>query len=131
MDKKLFEETLKTRDNAYVPYSKFKVGAGLLMDDGTIITGCNVENAAYGLTNCGERTAMFAAYAKGYRKENIKEMVVLGDTKGPLSPCGACRQVMVELLPKDCIITLANIKGDTKVMTLEELVPYSFEEIEL
>ncbi len=131
MDKKLFEETLKTRDNAYVPYSKFKVGAGLLMDDGVIITGCNVENASYGLSNCGERTALFTAYAKGYRKENIKEMIVLGDTKGPLSPCGACRQVMVELLPKDAIITLANVKGDTKVMTLEELVPYSFEEIEL
>ncbi len=109
MDKKLFDETLKTRDNAYVPYSKFKVGAGLLMDDGTIITGCNIENASYGLTNCGERTALFAAYAKGYRKENIKEMIVLGDTKGPLSPCGACRQVMSELLPKDCLITLANV----------------------
>ena len=124
--KKLMEAAVKAMENAYVPYSKFKVGAALLLKNGEIITGCNIENASYGLCNCGERTALFRAYALGYRKDDIVAMSVAGATDGPISPCGACRQVMAELLNSKTPVYLTNVKYDVKETSVEELLPYSF-----
>ena len=92
--RKLLEAAVKAMENAYTPYSHFNVGAALLLKNGEIITGCNVENASYGLCNCGERTALFKTYSLGYRKEDIVALSVAGATDGPISPCGACRQFM-------------------------------------
>ena len=124
--KKLMEAAVKAMENAYVPYSKFQVGAALLLKNGEIITGCNIENASYGLCNCAERTALFRAYALGYRKDDIVAMSIAGATDGPISPCGACRQVMAELLNSNTPVYLTNVKFDVKETSVEELLPYSF-----
>ena len=126
----LVNEALEARKNAYVPYSNFKVGAAILTKDGKIFRGCNVENASYGLCNCAERTALFKLYSEGYKKEDVVMMSVAGDTKNPISPCGACRQVMNELLSKDTTIILTNANKDVKLTTVHELLPYSFDEVE-
>ena len=131
MKQLVITEAVLARENAYVPYSKFKVGAALLLKDGTIIRCCNVENASYGLCNCAERTALFTAYAKGYRKDDIVAMSIAADTLGPVSPCGSCRQVMSELLNKNTPVYLTNLKGDVKEMSVEELLPYSFDASDL
>lgn len=122
----LFEKALKGFDNAYAPYSKFKVGASLLTKSGIIYYGCNVENASFGLTNCAERTALFKAVSEGVKKDDIVSFLVIGDTDRPISPCGACRQVMSELLNKDTKVYLTNLKKDVKVVTVEDLIPYVF-----
>ena len=128
---KLYQAALQAYNNAYVPYSKFRVGAAILLKNGEIINGCNVENSSYGLCNCAERTTLFTAYAKGYRKDDIVKMIVLANTDRPCSPCGACRQVMSELLNPDVEVILTNIKKDVKVMTISELLPYAFTEEDL
>ena len=120
----LMEEAKKAREFAYVPYSKFKVGAALFTEDGQVIRGCNVENASYGLTNCAERTALFKAYSEGIT--NFKAMVIVGDTEGPIAPCGACRQVISELTPKGMPIYLINLKGDVHETNKETLLPGAF-----
>ena len=102
---KLYSEALKAYNNAYTPYSHFNVGAAILLDDGNIVAGANVENASYGLTNCAERTTLFYLYSLGYKKENIKAMLIIANSTRPISPCGACRQVMMELMPKDCKVS--------------------------
>lgn len=122
MDKELLEAALAARERAYAPYSKFLVGAAVRAESGKIYTGCNIENASYGLTVCAERNALFSAVGAGERK--FTALCVVGDTEGPISPCGACRQVMAEF-KVPCII-LANLKGDVKEYTLEELLPYGF-----
>ena len=127
MTNKVIEAATLARENSYAPYSKFRVGAALLLKNGEIIRGCNIENASYGLCNCAERTALFTAYAKGYRKDDIVAMGISGDTEGPISPCGACRQVMSELLNKDTPVYLTNLKGDVKEFKVAELLPYSFD----
>jgi cytidine deaminase len=121
---KLIEEAKKAREKAYIPYSKFGVGAALLTTDGKVYHGCNIENAAYSMCNCGERTALFSAYAQGDR--NFQAMVVVADTDRPCSPCGACRQVISELCPKDMKMVLTNLKGDILELTVEELLPGAF-----
>ena len=122
MDKELLEAALAARERAYAPYSKFLVGAAVRAESGKIYTGCNVENASYGLSVCAERNALFSAVGAGERK--FTALCVVGDTEEPISPCGACRQVMAEF-KVPCII-LANLKGDVKEYTLEELLPLSF-----
>ena len=122
MDKELLEAALVARERAYAPYSKFLVGAAVRAESGKIYTGCNVENASYGLTVCAERNALFNAVGVGERK--FTALCVVGETEEPISPCGACRQVMAEF-KVPCII-LANLKGDVKEYTLEELLPLSF-----
>ncbi len=122
MDKELLEDALAARERAYAPYSKFLVGAAVRAESGKIYTGCNIENASYGLTVCAERNALFSAVGAGERK--FTALCVVGDTEGPISPCGACRQVMAEF-KVPCII-LANLQGDVKEYTLEELLPYGF-----
>ena len=88
-------------NNSYSPYSHFQVGACLVMKDGSYVIGCNVENASYGLANCAERSALFSAYSNGYRKDDILEIVVM--SKNRFSPCGACRQVITELMNQDAV----------------------------
>lgn len=121
---KLIELAKEAREKAYVPYSHFKVGACVLTEDGKTYQGCNIENASYGLTNCAERTALFNAYANGERK--LKAIAVVADTEGPVSPCGACRQVMMELGGEDMVVILSNMKGDYVVVTVKDLLPGAF-----
>ncbi|MDE3839649.1 cytidine deaminase [Bacillus methanolicus] len=120
----LITEAKKAREKAYVPYSKFAVGAALLTDDGKVYHGCNIENAAYSLTNCAERTALFKALSEGDRK--FKALAVIADTKRPVPPCGACRQVISELCPQDMKVVLTNLNGDIKELTVKELLPGAF-----
>ena len=122
----LVEEAKLAREKAYVPYSGFQVGSALLAQDGTIHHGCNVENGAYGPTNCAERTALFRAIADGYQPGTFVAMAVTGDTKQPISPCGVCRQVMVELCAPSMPVILSNLKGDTALTTVSELLPGAF-----
>lgn len=111
---------------AYVPYSHFPVGACLVTGENKIYTGVNVENASFGLTNCAERTAIFKAVSEGERQ--FKHLVVAGNTDEPISPCGACRQVMVEFFDPGMPVTLVNKDGELKETTVGELLPYSFTE---
>lgn len=122
--KQLINEAISASKHAHVPYSNFKVGAALLTDDNTIYRGCNIENASYGLTNCAERTAVFKAVSEGVKK--LQAIAVVGDTDGPISPCGACRQVLAEFCGADTQIILANLKGDFVVTTINELLPGYF-----
>jgi len=122
--KQLIEEAVLASKQAYVPYSKFTVGAALLTADHKIYRGCNIENASYGLTNCAERTAIFKAVSEG--DKHFLAIAVVGDTDGPISPCGACRQVLSEFCGKDTQIILANIKGDFVITTISELLPGHF-----
>lgn len=130
MDKK-FELVRKAYDNAYAKYSNFKVGAVVVLKNGEYIIGSNVENASYGLCNCAERSALFSAYSNGYRKDDILELVVIANTESAVSPCGACRQVIVELMNSDALVTMTNLKGDIKTVKVCELLPFSFAEGDL
>lgn len=123
--KKLIEAAIQARQNAYVPYSRFPVGAALLTGDGQIVQGCNVENASYGLSNCAERTALFKAVSDGHQG-GFQGMAVVADTPGPVSPCGACRQVMAELCPPEMKVWLSNLHGDITETTVAELLPRAF-----
>ena len=127
----LIDKAMEARMYAYTPYSKFKVGAAILLKNKQYILGCNVENASYGLSNCAERTAMFKMISEGYHKEDVIAMAIVGQTDRPISPCGACRQVMSELLPENCPIILANLAREYKEFSLKELLPYSFNEGDL
>lgn len=120
----LIEEAKKAREKAYVPYSKFKVGAALLTEDGKIIHGCNIENASYSMTNCAERTAFFKAISEGITK--FQAIAIVADTEGPCSPCGACRQVMVEFCSSNMPVYLTNLKGDLFETTVSQLLPGAF-----
>ena len=124
---KLMDCAIKARENAYSPYSHFAVGAALLCEDGTLYEGCNIENASYGLTNCAERTAIFKAVSEGHTK--FKALAVVADTEGPCAPCGACRQVMAEF--KIPLIIMGNLMGNIKIVTMEELLPFSFSECDV
>ncbi|RXZ77158.1 cytidine deaminase [Paenibacillaceae bacterium] len=116
----------EVRQHAYVPYSGFKVGAALLDASGSIHLGCNVENAAYGPTNCAERTALFRAVADGKPAGSFKAIAIIGDTDKPLTPCGVCRQVMAELCPPDMPVIMSNVRGEWAVSTVEQLLPGAF-----
>lgn len=124
---KLMDCAIKARENAYSPYSHFAVGAALLCEDGTLFEGCNIENVSYGLTNCAERTAIFKAVSEGHIK--FKALAVVADTEGPCAPCGACRQVMAEF--KIPLIIMGNLMGNIKIVTIEELLPFSFSECDV
>lgn len=121
---RLIEEAKIARERAYVPYSTFKVGAALLTTDGKVYHGCNIENAAYSMCNCAERTALFKAYSEGDKE--YAAIAVVADTPGPTAPCGACRQVISELCPRDMKVILTNLNGDIKELTVEELLPGAF-----
>ncbi|GGF78248.1 cytidine deaminase [Paenibacillus albidus] len=127
----LLQEAIKARANAYIPYSRFAVGAALLDREGHIHHGCNVENAAFGPTNCAERTALFRAIADGHKAGSFKAIAVIADTDAPVSPCGVCRQVMIELCPPDMKVILGNMKGDIFETTVRELLPGAFGPVDL
>ena len=116
----------QTRLSAHAPYSGFKVGAALLCDDGKIITGCNVENATYGLTICAERVAVVKAVSEGYSPGRFRAVVVVADTDAPTPPCGACRQILWEFCG-DVGVILANLTAVTKTLRLAELLPLPFD----
>ncbi|MCM3114437.1 cytidine deaminase [Neobacillus sp. MER 74] len=125
MEKKdLIAEANKAREHAYVPYSNFKVGAALLSKDGQVFHGCNIENAAYSMTNCAERTALFKAYSEGITQ--FASLVVVADTEGPVSPCGACRQVISELCDAEMEVVLTNLKGEVQKILVKDLLPGAF-----
>ena len=123
----LIDLVVETTKNAYVPYSHFPVGAVLVAKNGQVFTGVNIENASFGLTNCAERTAIFKAVSEGFL--DFEELIVYGETEKPISPCGACRQVMAEFLNQDLPVTLVAKDKSTVVMTVKELLPYSFTDL--
>ncbi len=125
-NKRIIEHARAALTLAYCPYSNFRVGAALETKQGEIFVGANIENASYGLSMCAERNAMYNAYCHGVKKEDIMTLCVIGETKEVISPCGACRQVMAELLPSDCVIILATTYGKEEETTLEELLPRYF-----
>jgi cytidine deaminase len=122
----LLERAKNARERAYAPYSRFKVGAALLTKDGSVFDGCNVENASYGLCNCAERTAFFSAVAAGYTRDQFAALAVIGDTDGPIAPCGACRQVIIELGGPELTIRLGNLTGVIRDTTAREQLPDAF-----
>lgn len=126
-----FNLAKKAYDHAYAKYSNFQVGAVVLTKDGTYYLGANVENASYGLSNCAERSALFSAYSNGVRKDDIEELVLIGKSNDFLYPCGACRQVISELMNKDAKITLFRLDGTYKEHQVKDLMPYVFDESEL
>lgn len=127
MKEQLLKEAFNAMENAYAPYSNYHVGASVLLKDGTSFMGANIENASFGLTNCAERSAVFAAYSNGYRKEDVEAIAIVSDGERIAAPCGACRQVLCELINKDTPIYLSNGK-ETVTKTIEELLPMSFEQ---
>ncbi|MCM3770865.1 cytidine deaminase [Priestia aryabhattai] len=122
--KQLIDEAIAASKQAHVPYSHFHVGAALLTTDGKVYRGCNIENASYGLTNCAERTAIFKAVSEGDKQ--FSAIAVVGDTDGPISPCGACRQVLAEFCDDNTQIILANLKGDFVITNINEILPGYF-----
>lgn len=120
----LIDEAKMARQRAYAPYSKFKVGAALLTKGGHIYQGCNIENAAYSLCNCAERTALFKAYSEG--EKEFAMLAVVADSPRPVPPCGACRQVMAELCPPEMPVILANLQGEIQQTTVQQLLPAAF-----
>lgn len=122
----LVRHALLARERAYAPYSQFRVGCALLGGDGSVLLGCNVENAAYGPTNCAERTALFRAISDGHAPGSFAALAVVGDTAAPITPCGVCRQVMAELCAPDMPVIMANVAGDIRQTTVAELLPGAF-----
>ena len=127
----LVKKAIEARRLSYSPYSHFAVGAVIMMKDGKIFEGANVENSAYPLCMCAERNAIYHAYMNGYKKEDIVALALVADTDGPCSPCGACRQVISELCPRNMPIYMANLKGDVQETNIKELLPYAFSEDDL
>lgn len=123
----LIELAVEARSLSYSPYSHFAVGAALLCKDGSVYVGSNVENASYPLSMCAERNALYSAFMDGKSKEDFVAMAVVGNTDSPITPCGACRQVISELFPMNAPIYMANLRGDVKETTIAELLPFAFD----
>lgn len=124
--KELLREATLAKVNSYSPYSNFRVGAAILLKDGTIVRGCNIENASYGMSMCAERVCMFNAYSQGFGKDDILALAISADTDDFIYPCGACRQVMCELLSENCSVFLMNKKEEFKEVKVKKLMPYVF-----
>lgn len=124
-----YQKAIEAMKQAYAPFSNFQVGACLVLKNGQYIIGVNVENSSYGLTNCAERSALFAAYSLGYRKDDIEELIVATNNEIPSSPCGACRQVIFELMNRNALVTMINPKLlNTISVKVSELLPFGFDE---
>ncbi|NMB17100.1 MAG: cytidine deaminase [Firmicutes bacterium] len=119
----LIRQAMQARERAYAPYSGFKVGAVVLGGTGRLYEGCNVENASYGASLCAERVALGQAIAAG--EEDIQAVAVVADTEGICSPCGICRQVLIEF-GRNIDVVMANMRGDYKIVRSEDLMPYAF-----
>lgn len=126
-DENLIEVAKKYRENAHAPYSKFKVGAAVLTSSGKIFGGCNIENASYPAGICAERTAIFKAVSEG--EKIFSAIAIIANTDEPCAPCGICRQVMAEFKISKIIMT--NLKGNTKIVTLDEILPFAFSDKDL
>lgn len=122
-DRELVILAKEAMENAYAPYSHFKVGAALLAKDGRVFQGCNIENASYGATNCAERTAIFKAVSEGYRE--FEKIAIVASSGEYASPCGICRQVLFEFLPEGKVILDSDEKGMV-TFTVRELLPLGF-----
>jgi cytidine deaminase len=120
----LLDAARAARLNAHAPFSKFQVGAALQAEDGTVITGCNVENATYGLTICAERVAMFKAISEGHRR--FSRVAIVADTEAPTPPCGACRQILWEM-GGDLEVILGNLVAEKGSYWLRDLLPLPFD----
>lgn len=121
--KDLVELAIKAKENAYVPYSNFRVGAALLTKNGKVYTGCNIENASFGATNCAERTAIFKAVSEGERE--FEAIAINADTDEMTFPCGICRQVIIEF-SRDMKLYISNKSGEYKEFSIGELLPGAF-----
>ncbi|MCS4487642.1 cytidine deaminase [Streptococcus sp. SQ9-PEA] len=127
-DKELVELAIKASEKAYVPYSHFPIGVAVRAKSDAVFTGCNIENVSFGLTNCGERTAIFKAVSEGCTV--LSAIAIYGHSAKPISPCGACRQVMSEFFaPSAKVILIAEDGMTTVETTVEELLPYSFTDL--
>ena len=126
----IIELAKKARELSYSPYSNFKVGAVVITKDGYYL-GSNIENASYPLSMCAERNALYNAYMHECKKDDLLALAVIADTEEVCSPCGACRQVISELFPKDAPIYLANLKGKLLKTNIEELLPLAFNKDDL
>ena len=124
----LIEKAKEARKLSYSPYSHFAVGAALLCKDGQVYLGANIENSAYPMCMCAERNALYNAKMHGVKKEDMVALALSADTDEPCSPCGACRQVLSELFPKNAPIYMSNLKGDMQETNVEELLPFAFSE---
>ena len=122
----LVEKALEARKLSYSPYSNFAVGAALLCKDGSVFLGANVENSSYPLCMCAERNALYNAMMNGYKREDFLSLAIVADTESACSPCGACRQVISELFPREGKIYISNLKGSLKETTIDELLPLAF-----
>ena len=123
-DEQLIAAAASAKEQAYVPYSHFGVGAALIDEQGRVFTGCNIENASYGATCCGERTAIFKAISEGSRQ--IRRLAVICDQAEPCMPCGICRQVMAEFAAPDFELLAASPSGQFKIYSLQGLLPDAF-----
>ncbi len=124
MKKELIKKALEARELAYCPYSNFKVGAAALFEDGKIYTGCNVENASFGATNCAERTAIFKGVSEGARV--LKAMALVGDLNSYTYPCGICRQVIADFSDENTQIVIAKNEEEYVVKSLKDILPAAF-----
>ena len=123
----LLSAAIAAREHAYAKYSKFRVGAAVELNDGSIVTGCNVENASYGLTICAERVAIFKAISEGAKPRTFRRVAVCADTERLTPPCGACRQILWEFCGNVPVI-LTNLAGVTREFTVAELIPEAFDD---
>lgn len=123
-NKELITLAIQSKEKAIPTYSNFRVGAALLTKDDKVITGSNIENASYGLTICAERVAIFTALHNGER--NFKSIAIAADSENFISPCGACRQIMMEFCGPDLDVIMINNKGKNKKVKMKDLLPYSF-----
>jgi cytidine deaminase len=121
----LIEFARQARERAHAPYSGFKVGAAVECEDGTVFVGCNVENSSYGLSLCAERIAIFKAISEG--RQDLRRIAVIADAYAPVRPCGACRQVISDLLGVDAEVIMANLAGLTDTKNIQDLLPLPFD----
>lgn len=127
----LMKKAHEVKGNSYSPYSHFRVGAAIKMDDDHIFTGANIENVSFGATNCAERSAIFTALSAGYQPKTIKAIAVAGDTEDFLPPCSICRQVMVEFCEPDTPVYLTREDQSILTTSVKELVPFAFETMDM
>ena len=120
----LIEQAKAAKEQAYAPYSGFSVGAALLCADGSVYTGCNIENASYGAAVCAERTAVFKAVSEG--KREFVMLAIISDSESFTAPCGICRQVLAEFCPDEMPILMCDRNGAYRTQTLKELLPEAF-----
>ncbi|MBM3756499.1 MAG: cytidine deaminase [Acidobacteria bacterium] len=120
------DAAIRARENAFAPFSKFKVGAAVLLRNGSVVSGCNVENASYGLTICAERVAVFKAVSEGARPGDFACVVVATDAATLTPPCGACRQILWEFCG-DVPVVLVNLRGERREFVMKQLLPEAFD----